>query len=151
MTETQAKRALEAFFGRFPTLDRWRHTNADLCQRRGYVRIGAGRLVKAAWEPGGRISFPQACNLPVQGICADAMLRAIALAHACFNTAGIRGGLVVSVHDELLAEAAEEDAAAACAVLQATMLDAFVATFPDAPTRGVATAKVGRTWVEVKS
>ena len=63
---------------------------------------------------------------------------------------GIRGGLVACVHDELLLEVHEVDAEYAREILQQTMIDAFVATFPGAPTNGVATAKVGLSWVEVK-
>ena len=43
-------------------------------------------------------------------ICADAMLRAITMVHRRYLAAGIRGGLVATVHDELLAEVVEADA-----------------------------------------
>ncbi len=79
------------------------------------------------------------------------MLRALRLVHSRLLAASIRGGLIASVHDELLLEVHEEDAAGACAILQEAMVDAFVRTFPGAPTRGVAVAKVGRTWAEVKA
>jgi DNA polymerase-1 len=151
MTEAEAKHALDAFFQRFAALDRWRRKNADLARAGGFVRIGAGRTVEAAWEPGGRLSFQQCCNLPVQGICADAMLRAITLVHARFNAAGIRGGLVASVHDELLAEVIEDDAERAREILERAMVDAFVATFPEAPITSVAKAKIGRSWAEAKT
>jgi DNA polymerase-1 len=151
MTEAEAKQALDAFFLRFATLARWRHDNAQLCQARGYVSIGVGRRVEATWEPGGHLSFPQCCNLPVQGICADAMLRAIALVHARFNAAGIRGGLVATVHDELLAEVVEADADAARNLLQQAMIDAFAETFPGAPTTNVAAAEIGCSWMETKA
>jgi DNA polymerase-1 len=151
MTEAAAKAALDAFFSRFRALASWRETNARLCWRQGFVRIGAGRIVKAALEPGGRLSFQQCCNLPVQGICADAMLRAIALVHARLYAAGIRGGLVATVHDELLAEVVEDNAENAREILQQAMIDAFMATFPGAPTTSVATAKIGRTWTEAKA
>jgi hypothetical protein len=48
--------------------------HAALCQARGYVQIDAGWGVEAAWEAGGKLSFPLCCNLPVQGASADAML-----------------------------------------------------------------------------
>jgi DNA polymerase-1 len=151
MPEVEAKHALDTFFQRFTALDRWRRENADLARARGFVRIGAGRIVEAAWEPGGRLSFQQCCNLPVQGICADAMLRAIALVHTRFAAAGVRGGLVASVHDELLCEVAEDEAEAARDLLQEAMVNAFAMTFPDAPTNNVATANIGRTWAEAKA
>jgi DNA polymerase-1 len=149
MTEAAAKQALDAFFKRFAVLDRWRRDHAAICQAQGCVRIGAGRVVEAAWEPYG-LSFPQCCNLPVQGICADAMLRAIALVHRRFTAADIRGGLVASVHDELLAEVAEDEAERARDLLQDAMTEGFTATFPGAPTTGVAKALIGHTWMDVK-
>jgi DNA polymerase-1 len=150
MPETDAKQALDAFFRRFTAIARWRQDNAEISRAQGFVRIGAGRIVDAAWEPGGGLSFQQCCNLPVQGICADAMLRAVALVHRRFIEAGNRGGLVASVHDELLAEVHEDDAEPARVLLQQAMLDAFVATFPGAPASNVATATIGRTWAEAR-
>jgi DNA polymerase-1 len=150
MTESQARLALDRFFASYPQLSQWRRDHAELCQRRGYVRIGAGRVVEAAWEPSGRLSFPQCCNLPVQGICADAMLHALQLTYTRLRQAGIRGGLVASVHDELLLEVAEADAAAARQLLEQAMTDAFVTTFPGAPANGVAAASVGSNWAELK-
>jgi hypothetical protein len=98
MTTTQARIALERFFAACPDLDEWRRNNFDECMARGYVKIGVGRVVEAAWEPFG-LSFPQCSNLPIQGICADAMLRAITWTYSRLNRAGIRGGLVACVHD----------------------------------------------------
>jgi len=72
------------------------------------------------------------------------------LVHARLKRSAIRGGLVACVHDELLLEVHEADAQRAREILQQTMIDAFVATFPGAPTNGVATAKVGLSWAEVK-
>jgi DNA polymerase I len=141
MSTTQAKIALERFFAAYRKLDEWRNRNLEECKARGYVKIGAGRVVEASWEPFG-LSFPQCCNLPVQGICADAMLRAIAWTYSRLNRSGIRGGLVACVHDELLLEIHENDAERAATLLQQTMVDAFIATFPKAPTNNVAEVKI---------
>jgi len=35
-------------------------------------------------------------------------------------------------------------------ILQESMIAAFAETFPGAPVNGVATAKIGRSWAEVK-
>ena len=149
MSVAEAEAALRAFFGRFRVLDRWRRDHSDRCQARGFIEIGCGRVVEAAWEPYG-LSFPQCCNLPIQGICADAMLRAITMVHRRYLAAGIRGGLVATVHDELLAEVVEADAERAPDILQQTMIEAFEITFPGAPTENVATASIGRSWAELK-
>jgi DNA polymerase-1 len=148
MTLAEAKGALDRFFAAYRTLKRWMYNHADLCQRQGFVRIGAGRIVEAAWEPAGHLSFPQCCNLPVQGAAADAMLRAIPLVFRRLR--GINGGMVACVHDELLLEVAEADAETARGILEASMIEAFEATFPGAPLNKVVEVKVGKTWKEVK-
>jgi DNA polymerase-1 len=148
MTAAEAKAALDRFFLAYRTLKRWMHNHADLCQRRGYVRIGAGRVVEARWEPSGHLSFPQCCNLPVQGAAADAMLRAIPMVFRRLR--GINGGLVASIHDELLLEVAEADASTARSILEETMVEAFELTFPGAPSGNVVEVKIGQTWKEVK-
>jgi DNA polymerase-1 len=149
MTLRQAEEALRAFFRPFPRLEAWRSTHADLCRRRGYIEIGAGRVVRSEWEPFG-LSFQQTCNLPIQGACADVMLRALRLVHRRLRQARLRGGLVASVHDELLLEVHADDAEIARDLLEDAMIGAFIETFPGAPVNGVAAAKVGRTWAEVK-
>jgi DNA polymerase I-like protein with 3'-5' exonuclease and polymerase domains len=122
------------------------------------VEIGCGRVVEAAWETDvdGRLPFTRCCNLPVQGICADCLMRAMILVHVRLKQARIRGGLVVCVHDELVLEVHEDDAEAARAILEEAMIDAFDETFPKtesrqaAPLNGVAKAKIGHNWAEVK-
>ncbi len=148
MSVPEAQQALDRFFARYATLRDWMREHADLCQARGYVEIGVGRVVEVNWEVGGRLTFQQCCNLPVQGAAADAMLRAIAMVFRRLH--GIRGGLVASVHDELLLEVTEGDAETARQVLEETMIEAFEQTFPGAPTNKVVEVQVGRTWKDVK-
>ena len=114
--------------------------------------IGAGRIVKAGWEDdiGGRLIFTRCCNLPIQGICADAILRAVFNIHRLLQEGNVRGGLIACVHDELVLEVHEDDAELARDLLEIAMLNAFVETFPGAPTNSVATAQIGRSWAEVK-
>ena len=149
---TEAEHVHRRFFDTYRVLHRGIWDNYYLCRARGYVLIGAGRVVEAAWEQdvGGRLLFTRCCNLPVQGIAADCMLRATARTHARLKTAKIRGGLVACVHDELLLEVDEDDAEEARRILEKTMTDAFAETFPGAPVNGVATAKIGANWAEVK-
>jgi DNA polymerase I-like protein with 3'-5' exonuclease and polymerase domains len=99
-------------------------------------------------EPGKHLSHPQCCNLPVQGLGADAMLRAIKLVHERLRDHD--AGLVASVHDELLVEAAESCADTVARILREAMTEAFAATFPGAPIEGVVEIGIGRTWKEAK-
>jgi DNA polymerase I len=149
MSERDAGKYLDQFFAGYPGLKEHLRRHADLCQGRKYVVIGAGRVVEARWERFG-ISYQQCCNLPVQGIAADCMLRAIILTYIRLRAAGIRGGLIASIHDELLLEVPEPDAEAARVLLETAMIEAFTQTFPGAPANGVAAAKIGRSWADVK-
>jgi DNA polymerase-1 len=152
MTLQEAQNALDRFFNTYRQLKRGLRRNYDVCKARGYIEIGCGRIIEAAWETetDGTLRYTLCANAPVQGICSDALLRAIIWTHARLKAAGIRGGLVACVHDELLLEVHEADAEAARGILQQAMLDAFIETFPGAPTNGVATAQIGRNWAEVK-
>ena len=82
LSEADARLALDLFFDKYSGLRQWMRTHADQCKRARRVTIGAGRVVENAWQGKYGLSYPQCCNLPVQGACCDAMMRAIALAHA---------------------------------------------------------------------
>jgi len=77
------------------------------------------------------------------------MLRALKLVHARLH--GYDAGIVASVHDELLLEAAEDCAEAVAEILREAMVEAFAATFPGAPLGGVVEIGTGRTWKEAKA
>ena len=119
-------------------------THADQCTRARQVAIGAGRVVENAWEGKYGLGYPQMCNLPVQGICADCIMRAIVEIHRRRP-----GMLVAMIHDELVAEVPEDRADDTAAVLRECMTAAFAETFLGAPLRGIVDAKVGRSWAEV--
>jgi DNA polymerase I-like protein with 3'-5' exonuclease and polymerase domains len=78
------------------------------------------------------------------------MLRAISMIHGRLQQWRINGGLIATVHDELLLEVAEEDAEKARDILHTAMVEAFEATFPGAPTTNLAEAKIGGTWADLK-
>jgi DNA polymerase I-like protein with 3'-5' exonuclease and polymerase domains len=150
MSEQQAKEELRTFFRPFPRLERWRREHADRCQRRGYIEIGCGRVVLAEWERNNKLTFQQCCNLPIQGACADVMLRALQLVHKRLIEARVRGAIVASVHDELLLEVHRDDAETASGILDTAMVEAFIATFSGAPMNGLVKLHIGLNWAEAK-
>jgi DNA polymerase-1 len=150
MSLAQAQSALDGFFTAYPDLHRHLQHNAQICRRRGYIRIEpSGRIVRSEWE-GGYLSYQQCCNLPIQGGAADLMLLAIQLVYRAFRQIGIDGGLVATVHDELIAEVTEDAAAVAAAIMHREMVRAFEISFPGAPTTGLLAVKRGRNWREAK-
>jgi DNA polymerase-1 len=149
MTLPEAQGALEKFFAKFHTLKRWMRQHADTCNSRHRIDIGAGRVLQAGWEPGG-LRYTQCCNLPIQGASADIMMLAIAKVHRGLQAENIEGGLVASVHDELILEVRESQAPQAKSILEAAMLEAFTQTCPRAPVSGLVSVTVGTTWGDLK-
>jgi len=149
MTDAEAQLALDRFFATYTGFDDWRWAHWNICKAAQRVVVpGSGRTVEAAWEHNGALRFTQCCNIPISGRCADAMLLALQLAHARLQ--GLDAHLVASVHDELLVEANERGAERAHTILEETMAEAFVLTFPGAPSHGVAEAVIGANWFDIK-
>jgi hypothetical protein len=86
------------------------------------------------------------CNAPIQGACADAAMRALILVDAALSAAGVDGGLVLFVHDEIVLEVSEAEAERARRIVVDAMMRAFAETFPDAPLNGLVETKVSTAW-----
>jgi DNA polymerase-1 len=90
--------------------------------------LGRRRLIPpeaSAWE-----RFTALVNTPVQGGCADGMKRALVqLASALPPSARI----VSTVHDEIIVEAPEHDAEDVRRTVEAVMIEAMAALFPQVP------------------
>jgi DNA polymerase I len=149
MTTTEAKNALKEFFRAYPTLKRWMSKHADTCQARRRIIIGAGRVLENAWEPDG-ILYTQCCNLPVQGICADVMMRAVSGVYNRLHAENIDAIMVAQIHDELILEANAADADVVKAILAEEMEKAFRTTFPDAPFSDLVDVGIGYSWADLK-
>jgi DNA polymerase-1 len=152
LTFGEAQRALNQFASVYHRAWSGRERFAKECQARGYIVVPtSGRIVRRQWFSYGKLTDRQCFNTPVQGSCADAMLRAVALIDICLIEGWIRGGLIACVHDELLLEVHEDDVEIARALLEDVMVYAFATTFPGAPTQGVAVATIGQNWAEAKA
>ena len=151
ISEEQALQYQNVFFGIAVGLRPWMRRQATLCRRRGYIEIGCGRVVEASWMKDGEIKYTQAVNYPVQGVCADCMMRALVYLYQALRGAGIRCQIINSAHDSILLEAAEEDAGQAIDLLREAMFAAFRETFPKASTRDLVELKIGRNWGEMQT
>jgi DNA polymerase-1 len=149
MTTREAENALQAFFRNYPTLKRWMRQHANNCQVRRRITIGVGRVLEDAWEPMG-IRYTQCCNLPVQGVCADVMMRAASGVYKRLHTEDYDAIMVAQIHDEFILEADIKDAGAVGKLLQEEMIRAFCDTFPDAPFSNLVDVSVGNSWGELK-
>ena len=142
-----ARRAQDAFFRRYPALKAWMGRQADKAKATQVVRTVLGRPLRAAWENGG-LRYTQAVNIPVQGSCADVLL--IALAEADQRLSDLDAAIIATVHDEIVAEVSDGDAAEAARRLEAAMVEAFLEVFPEAPTTGLVDVAIVGCWAEAK-
>jgi DNA polymerase I-like protein with 3'-5' exonuclease and polymerase domains len=120
----------------------------------GAIEAGInGRVVERswvkAWVERGKPPFTMCANFPISGRASDLMLTVMPPIDR--RLSALRGGLILTVHDELVAEVHRDDAEAAKTVLVEEMTRGFTEMFPGAPSNGVVSVGVGGNWLEAKS
>jgi len=153
ITEAEAQQMLDAFFSVYRQLRDGRFKVYRVAQASGEIPAGLyGRVVYWLWDENwvgrGRYKppFSSCCNLPIQGAAADLMLAQIALVDCALR--GLRGGLILTIHDELIAEVHEADAEKAKAAMVEVMTETFIKMFPGAPSKDIVAASIRPTWAK---
>ena len=137
----QADKARAAFFAAYPGLSAWQKQTRK-----------AAELAKQVRTPGGRVRGldknigTECLNTPVQGGAAECLLATL----AALDVDSLGGRLVNIVHDELVVEAAPEQADAVSAAVEAAMVAGFLAIFPSGSTRDLVEAHSGPNWAAAK-
>jgi DNA polymerase I len=151
----EARAWQDAFAASYPQLVRWRRKHHERCEERGYIVIGKGAEsegIGRIW-PKSRLGrdesyYTRCCNLPIQGACADDAMLALAYVDDRLFDAGIEGGPVAWLHDEIVLEVTVADAERAREILKQAMIDGFAETFPGAPLIGLVEAHIGKSWAD---
>ena len=148
---TTAEEWIRAFRETYPDYTAWCRRFAKDCERAGEIVIGreGGRVHEIRWNPEG-YRYTQCLNLPIQGICADIAMLALAMIDRWLFEVSIEGGPVAWLHDEIVLEVPVADADKAAALLRKAMTEAFLESLPGAPTRGLVEPTIGRNWAEAK-
>jgi DNA polymerase-1 len=124
--QDEAGAYIKTYFERFPGIraymDRMRHT----VRTQGYVTSLFGRKIHIPAATSKSIHDRQfaeraAINAPIQGAAADVIRRAMIRMPAALAAEGLRGKMLLQVHDELVFEAPAEEAEAVCAVARKVM------------------------------
>jgi DNA polymerase-1 len=127
----QAEQIRRQFFRTYDRLRQWHgvsHNQADAGAREVRTVLGRRRLIPetaSEWE-----RFTALVNTPVQGGCADGMKQALVF---LAQRLPIEARLISTVHDEVLVEAPEAMANEVRDLVQATMIEAMAALFPQVP------------------
>jgi DNA polymerase-1 len=140
----EAKVYIDAYFKRYPEIRAYMENTKEQARINGFVLTPFGRR---CWVPRIKDKMPQlrayaerqAINAPLQGGAADIIKRAMVKLPAALRAAGLSARLLLQVHDELLFEAAEDEADATAAVAQRVMQDAAEISVPLIVETGIGT------------
>jgi DNA polymerase-1 len=146
--QEEAAEFIERYLGRFPRVKAFIDETIGQATADGFVRTLSGRIRKIPELRSGNYQTRMlgerlAVNTVIQGTAADIIK--IAMVRAGKALEGSRTELVLQIHDELLFESPEADAAEAGEIVRREMVDAFELDPPLAVDVGI-----GRNWMEAK-
>jgi DNA polymerase-1 len=144
----EARAYIGAYFMRYPGIRDYMEKTKDEARIAGYVVTPFGRRIWIAGiadrNPAKRgYAERQAINAPLQGGAADIIKRAMVRLPAALKAAGLTARLLLQVHDELLFEAPEAEAAATARVAREVMAAAAHLAVPLVVETGA-----GKNWAE---
>ena len=131
LPEDDAKEIRAKFFRTYGSLRQWHgesHRQAEQGVSEVRTVLGRRRLIPqeaSAWE-----RFTALVNTPVQGGCADGMKRALV---QLAGTLPPSARIISTVHDEIIVEAPEHEAEDIRHTVEAAMVEAMAALFPQVP------------------
>jgi DNA polymerase-1 len=142
----EAKAYIDAYFLRYPGIRAYMERTKEEARINGFVLTPFGRR---CWIPGiadknmarRAGAERQAINAPLQGGAADIIKRAMVRLPAALREQRFAAQLLLTVHDELLFEAPEGEAAALAAIAKRVMEGAAELSVPLTVETGI-----GRSW-----
>jgi DNA polymerase I len=144
----QAKEYMERYFEKYSGVRQYQKDVVEQAKEAGYVSTLLGRR---RWLPELKSSnfnlrsFGErvALNMPIQGTAADIIKLAMLAVWRRLREEGLKGRLVLQVHDELIVECPEEEAERVAALLEEEMEHVMELSVPL-----IAEAKIGRSWAD---
>ena len=131
----EARNYIVAYFERYPGIRAYMERTKEEARINGYVLTPFGRRCYIAGIADRNMARRagaerQAINAPLQGGAADIIKRAMVRLPAALEASGLSARLLLTVHDELLFEAAVGEASALAAVAKNVMESAASLTVP---------------------
>ncbi len=150
VSNAEAHEIIERYFARFPKVRAYLDGLIAEARATGQVRTMFGRsrtLADIASRNWARRSFAErmAMNTPLQGTAADLIKRAMVDAYAALRKSGGGAAMVLQVHDELIFEAPEQEAASVAALARRAMTGAAELAVPL-----VVEARSGKNWYSME-
>jgi DNA polymerase-1 len=146
----EAKEFIDAYLARFPRVAEFMRETIERAKEEGHVTTLWGRRrqipeLRARNYQVRSLGERLAVNTVVQGTAADIIKLAMVRCHRALKVSGIDACLILTIHDELLFEAAPEDVPVARELIEREMVGVWDLEPPMAVEIGV-----GRNWLEAK-
>lgn len=151
LTLAESERFVKAYFAQFPGIKRYLEQTKRLAAEQGYITTLLGRR---RYFPALRGMLSQqlrsreereAINAPIQGTAADIMKIAMLKIPSALKDAGLKGQMLLQVHDEIVLECPEAELHQTAQVVQQTMENAYQLSIPL-----TTEARFGKRWGEMK-
>jgi DNA polymerase I len=148
----EADQYIKTYFERFPGIRQYMDDTKAFARKHGYVETVFGRRAHFpeidSKVPARRAFMERAAiNAPLQGSAADVIRRAMIRLPVALKDSGLKARMLLQVHDELIFEAPESEAEAACALVKDIMENAALPAVRIAVPLTVE-AKAAKTWDE---
>jgi DNA polymerase-1 len=151
LTLAEAENFVKAYFEKFPGVKKYLDETRRLAAQQGYVETLLGRrryfpaLQSKLNQAVRNREEREAINTPIQGTAADVMKIAMIKIPPALERAGLRGKMLLQVHDELVLECPREELEQTARVVQETMTSAYPMSIPLSTE-----ARFGDNWGEMK-
>lgn len=123
LTQTEAENTMRKYFGTFRKLDLYLRDSGNRIVQEKNVRTAAGRMLRLRFDETNRQEISSAkrygTNMPIQGTSADILKRALRILHESIRGSSTK--LVNIIHDEIILECDEADAAQNLTLLENSM------------------------------
>lgn len=149
MTESEASEARSIFFKTYPELAKWQKRTGRHAQNQRRVETPGGRVRDFNREKA-EYKYTEALNTPIQGAEAEVLMNTLGLLPSRIGRQKIQ--LVNIIHDELVFEIEKNRTEIAKEIIEQTMVDGFLRSFPKAKnmTSDLVEAGIGNNWYEAK-
>ncbi|MDQ3005828.1 MAG: DNA polymerase I, partial [Chloroflexota bacterium] len=152
LTLAEAETFVKAYFQKFPGIKKYLDGIRKLAAQQGYVETLLGRRrYFPALQNKANVQLKnreerEAINAPIQGTAADIMKIAMLKIPPALKAAGLKGRMLLQVHDELVLECPKKEVKETARVVQETMTNAYLLDIPLSTD-----ARYGDNWGETKS
>lgn len=142
----ESRRLIERYHAKYPRVEAWLKEQGERAKEAGYVEtlFHRRRYVPELMSQNRNtynFGMRAAMNAPVQGTAADLIKMAMVDVRRTLKEEGLDAVIILQVHDELILEAAEDQAREAGAILREKMEEAIKLRVPL-----LASLKMGKTW-----